>query len=69
MQHGAAPSGSVSVVTGAPLSSDQIARVQPVATLRSDDFDSPAPIAVAEAAKAAGGHSMHGMKPEKKDER
>lgn len=53
MQHGAS-SASVAVVTEAPRSSSEVARIVPGETLRSDPFDTPAPIAVAEAAKAAG---------------
>ena len=55
--------GATSVVLTAPTTNAEIARTQPAATLRSDDFDAPAPIAVAEAQKAAaggGGHAGHG---------
>ena len=55
--HGATqqqPAGAPSVVLKAPTTSAEIARVQPAATLRPDDFDAPAPIAVEEARKAAG---------------
>lgn len=63
--HGAMPqqAGAPSVVLKAPASNAEIARTQPATTLRPDDFDAPAPIAVAEAQKAAaggGGHAGHG---------
>ena len=57
------PAGAPSVVLKAPTTNAEIARTQPASTLRSDDFDAPAPIAVTEAQKAAaggGGHSGHG---------
>ena len=55
--------GAPSIVLKAPTTNAEIARTQPAATLRPDDFDAPAPIAVAEAQKAAaggGGHTGHG---------
>ena len=62
--HGAAtqqppPAGAPTVVLGAPTSSAEMARTQPAATLRPDEFDAPAAIAVAEAEKAKGGSSHH----------
>lgn len=60
MQHGAS-TASVDIVTDAPRSSAVIARLQPGATLRTDTFDAPAPIAISEAAKAAS--EAHSMKP------
>ncbi len=64
MEHGAMPgmqhgtNAQVNVVTDAPRTNNAIANVQPGATLRSDDFDAPAPAAVAEAAKATSGKTM-----------
>jgi hypothetical protein len=58
MQHGApAPP----MVIAPPASNAAIAQTRPATTLRPDQFDAPAPAAVGEAAKAAGGvsHSMH----------
>lgn len=57
--HGAAQSiaNAPSVVLSAPTSNADMARTRPSETLRSDDFDAPAAIAVEEAKKAAsGGH-------------
>ena len=52
MQHGSSP--SVPPVIAPPTSNAAIAQTQPAATLRSDEFDAPAPAAVDEAAKASG---------------
>jgi hypothetical protein len=41
--------------TAAPVSNAAIEQTQPAATLRADEFDAPAPAAVAEAAKASSG--------------
>jgi len=46
MQHSASPA-AVAVVTEAPRSSAEMARIQPGATLRADEFDAPAPAAAA----------------------
>ena len=66
MQHGTATSpadphaqhrpaaDAPAVVLTAPTGSNAMARVRPAATLRSDDFDAPAPVSVEEARKAAG---------------
>jgi len=56
MRHGT--NAQVNVVTDAPRTNNAIANVQPGATLRSDDFDAPAPAAVAEATKATSGETM-----------
>jgi hypothetical protein len=58
MQHGS--SSTPPMVIAAPTSNAAIAQTQPAATLRSDQFDAPAPAAVEEAAKAASAmnHSM-----------
>lgn len=63
--HPGAAASPVAVVTAAPRSSAEMARVEPGATLRPDAFDAPSPIAVAEAAKAVGGggHGGHSMAP------
>jgi uncharacterized protein involved in copper resistance len=62
MQHGA-PSAPAAVVTSAPRSSAEMARIDPAATLRPDAFDAPAGASVAEAEKAVGGnaHAGHSM--------
>ncbi len=57
------PAGAPGAVLKTPATNAEIARTQPAATLRQDDFDAPAPIAIAEAQKAAaggGGHAGHG---------
>ena len=62
--------GAPSVVLNAPTTNAEIARTQPAATLRPDDFDAPMPIAVEEAQKAAaggGGHQGHGTPVPKKE--
>jgi hypothetical protein len=62
--------GAPSVVLNAPTTNAEIARTQPAATLRPDDFDAPVPIAVEEAQKAAaggGGHQGHGTPVPKKE--
>jgi hypothetical protein len=48
----------------APRSSDELLRLAPAATLRPDRLDTPAPISVSEAAKAAAdaGHEGHGTR-------
>lgn len=58
MQHGAPTAEPI--VIAPPTSNAAIAQTQPAATLRADEFDTPAPAAVEEAAKAASGmsHSM-----------
>jgi uncharacterized protein involved in copper resistance len=58
-----APSAPAAVVTSAPRSSAEMARIDPAATLRPDAFDAPAGASVAEAEKAAGGnaHAGHSM--------
>jgi hypothetical protein len=50
------------VPSSAPRSNSEMNRIDPVATLQPDAFDTPAPAAVAEAEKAAGGgaHDSHG---------
>lgn len=61
MQHGtAAP-----LVIAPPASNSAIAQTRPASTLRQDEFDAPAPSAIDEAAKAAGGmkHSPNTPKP------
>ncbi len=59
MQHGSMtnmPHGSAAPLAIAPPTSNAaIAQTQPASTLRQDEFDAPAPSAVEEAAKAAGG--------------
>lgn len=63
MQHGstAAPAPVIEPLT----TNAAIARTQPAATLRADEFDAPAPTAMQEAARAALGlsHSMDGAAP------
>jgi len=63
MQHGTQPSAPI--VIPPPTSNAAIARTQPAATLRPDEFDAPAPAAIDEAAKTALGmsHSMDKMTP------
>ena len=51
MQHGSA----APLAIAPPTSNSSIAQTQPASTLRQDEFDAPAPSAVDEAAKAAGG--------------
>jgi uncharacterized protein involved in copper resistance len=51
MQHGSQTAAPI--VVAPPTSNAAIARTQPAATLRGDEFDAPAPAAVEEAAKAA----------------
>jgi uncharacterized protein involved in copper resistance len=51
MQHGTAAPPQVA----APTTNAAIARTQPAATLRQDEFDAPSPVAVDEATKAATG--------------
>lgn len=58
MQHGSTGMAPNLVVT-APRSNSEIARLAPNATLTPDEFDAPAPIAVAEAVKASGGGMSH----------
>jgi hypothetical protein len=55
MQHGS----TISTVVEPPTTNAAIAKIQPAATLRPDDFDAAAPTAIDEAAKAASGMS-HG---------
>jgi heavy metal-binding protein len=59
MAHGSAPAANLAL--GAPLSSADMASVQPPATLRADELDAPAPISAAEAAKPVSdaGHEGH----------
>lgn len=64
MEHGVgmagmhhAASANVALNVAAPRTSGAMASVQPPATLRSDDFDAPAPVSQSEAAKAAGKNS------------
>ena len=59
MQHGLSPAPAAVVV---PASNSEIAKLQPAATLHADEFDAPAPDAIAESAKGASGmsHSMEG---------
>jgi hypothetical protein len=62
MQHGAMQHGAMQPMplrVEAPLSSREMAAVRPEATLRPDDFDAPARISVAEAAKAVGRSTSH----------
>jgi hypothetical protein len=49
MQHG---SIAVAPVPNAPTNSSGIGRLDPAATLKTDDFDQPSPLAVSEANKA-----------------
>ena len=66
MQHGAMQHGATQPMplrVEAPLSSREMAAVRPEATLRPDDFDAPARISVAEAAKAAGRPMTHDAAP------
>src|SRR5688500_700316 len=58
--HGATRAAPPAVETRAPSSNAEIARTQPAATLRGDEFDAPAAAPVSEAAKAAGGGSQTG---------
>ena len=58
MQH-TAPNPQVATVAEPPRSNSAIASVQPDATLRSDEFDAPAPAAESEAAKTASPHHHH----------
>ena len=51
MRHGSA----APLVIAPPTSNSAIAQTHPASTLRQDEFDAPAPSAVDEAAKAAGG--------------
>lgn len=58
--HGATHTAAAPAVdTRAPSSNAEIARTQPAATLRGDDFDAPVATSVSEAAKAAGGGGSH----------
>ena len=56
--------GAPDIALKAPTTNAEIARTQPAATLRMDDFDAPAATAVAEAQKAAGGGSHAGHEPQ-----
>jgi hypothetical protein len=49
------------MVIAPPTSNAAIAKTQPAATLRADEFDAPAPSAIEEATKAASGmqHQKH----------
>jgi uncharacterized protein involved in copper resistance len=71
MQHGAAAaaSGAVNVTLDAPNTNAEMARTQPATTLQSDAWDAPAPSAVSETQKAAGGggHKGHGSAPPRKE--
>jgi hypothetical protein len=54
------------VPSSVPRTNSEMNRIDPVATLRPDAFDAPAPSAVAEAEKAAGagshaGHESHAV--------
>jgi uncharacterized protein involved in copper resistance len=57
MRHG---TEAATLVIAPPASNAAIARTEPAATLRADEFDAPAPAAIVEAAKGASGmsHSM-----------
>jgi hypothetical protein len=57
--HGATHTAAPAVEIRAPASNAEIARTQPAATLRGDEFDAPAATSVSEAAKAAGGGGNH----------
>lgn len=63
MQHG--PAAAAPVIP--PTSNSEMQRLRPAATLKSDPFDEPAPLAVAETNKArqGGGHEgeMGGITP------
>jgi hypothetical protein len=66
MQHGAMQHGAPQAMPlriAVPSSSSEMAAVRPDATLRPDDFDAPARISVAEAAKAAGRSTSHDAAP------
>jgi hypothetical protein len=54
-QHQQPAAGAPRVALDAPTTSAAIARTQPAATLRADDFDAPAPSALEEAKKATAG--------------
>lgn len=56
--HHPAASPNVAVVAEAPRTNSAMAEVRPEATLRTDDFDAPAPIAQSEAAKTTTTDSM-----------
>ena len=59
-QHGTAGTAGAPTIAPAPRSNAEIQRITPAATLQRDAFDAAAPIAVAEAVKAAhGGHDGH----------
>jgi hypothetical protein len=62
MQHG---SQTAPLVIPPPTSNAAIAHTQPAATLRPDEFDTPAPTAIEEATKAVTGmsHSMENTTP------
>jgi hypothetical protein len=49
--------GLIAIAGAALLLASEMNRIDPVATLQPDAFDAPAPSAVAEAEKAAGGHA------------
>lgn len=63
MQHGSPTAAPL--VIAPPASNAAIAQTQPAATLRTDEFDAPAPSAIEEAAKGAAGmsHSMENATP------
>jgi hypothetical protein len=61
VMHNGSPAAAPLVIAP-PASNAAIARIQPAATLRGDEFDAPAPTAMEEAAKgASGSHSMEAM--------
>ena len=51
--------GAPNIALGAPTSNAEMQRTRPAGTLQPDAFDAPAPIAVEEANKAAGGGARH----------
>jgi hypothetical protein len=59
MQHGAR---ALPPQPPPPVTNAAIARTQPAATLRADEFDAPAPVSVDESVKAGAGMS-HAIEP------